>query len=134
MRALVSEVVGGPDTLVLREDLPTPLPGANEVVIRVHACGVNYPDTLMIEDKYQFRPTRPYAPGGEVAGDVTAVGSDVSGFKSGDRQVVFLVEKTVPQLDIFTVMAERALRLTSLFCAAPKAITNLYEIIGLSGF
>jgi len=90
MRALVSEVVGGPDTLVLREDLPTPLPGANEVVIRVHACGVNYPDTLMIEDKYQFRPTRPYAPGGEVAGDVTAVGSDVSGFKPGDRVIALV--------------------------------------------
>lgn len=85
MRALVSEVVGGPETLVLRDDMPVPVPGADEVLLRVRACGVNYPDTLMIEDKYQFRPTRPYAPGGEVAGDVTAVGSSVTMFKPGDR-------------------------------------------------
>lgn len=85
MRALVSAAVGGPDTLVLRDDLPAPVPGADEVLIRVRACGVNYPDTLMIEDKYQFRPARPFAPGGEVAGDVLAVGSGVTAFAPGDR-------------------------------------------------
>ncbi len=63
MRALVSEAVGGPDTLVLRDDMPVPVPGADEILIRVRACGVNYPDTLVIEDKYQFRPPRPFAPG-----------------------------------------------------------------------
>lgn len=85
MRALVSEAAGGPETLVLREDLPDPAAGAGEVLIRVRACGVNYPDTLMIEDKYQFRPPRPFAPGGEVAGDVIAVGAGVDGFAPGDR-------------------------------------------------
>ncbi len=63
MRALVSEMVGGPETLVLRDDMPVPVPGADEVAIRVRACGVNYPDTLMIEDKYQFRPDAPLRAG-----------------------------------------------------------------------
>lgn len=85
MRALVSEAVGGPETLVLRDDMPAPVPGAGELLIRVRACGVNYPDTLMIEDKYQFRPPRPFAPGGEVAGDVLAIGPDVTDFAPGDR-------------------------------------------------
>jgi len=85
MRALVSVAVGGPETLVLRDDMPVPVPGADEVLLRVHACGVNYPDTLMIEDKYQFKPARPFAPGGEVAGEVLAVGSGVQEFKAGDR-------------------------------------------------
>lgn len=85
MRALVSEAVGGPDTLVLRDDMQVPVPGADDILIRVRACGVNYPDTLVIEDKYQFRPPRPFAPGGEVAGDVLAVGTNVRDFASGDR-------------------------------------------------
>lgn len=89
MKAIVSEVVGGPDTLVLR-DLPAPTPKAGELLIRVRACGVNYPDTLMIEDKYQFRPVRPYAPGGEVAGEVIAVGPDVAGFAVGDRVIALV--------------------------------------------
>ena len=89
MKAIVTEQPGGPDTLVLR-DLPMPAPGAGEIRIRVHACGVNYPDALMIEDKYQFRPTRPYAPGGEVAGLVDAVGEGVTQFKPGDRVIALV--------------------------------------------
>ncbi len=89
MKAIVSEVVGGPDTLVLRE-LPAPTPGNGEVLIRVHACGVNYPDTLMLEDKYQFRPTRPFAPGGEVAGEILAVGDGVSEFAVGARVIALV--------------------------------------------
>ena len=86
MRALLSTDTGGPETLVLG-DLPLPQPKADEIRIRVRACGVNYPDTLMIEDKYQFQPTRPFAPGGEVAGEVDAVGAEVTGFKTGDRVI-----------------------------------------------
>ena len=89
MKAIVSEQIGGPDTLVLR-DLPTPVPGAGEIRLRVRACGVNYPDALMLEDKYQFRPTRPFAPGGEVAGEVDAVGEGVSEFKPGDRVIALV--------------------------------------------
>lgn len=89
MQALVSEAVGGPDSLVLR-DLPVPVPAVGEILIRVRACGVNYPDTLMIEDKYQFRPVRPYAPGGEVAGEVIALGAEVTGFALGDRVIALV--------------------------------------------
>ena len=84
MKAMLSKAVGGPDTLVL-EDMPEPKPGPGEVVIAVKACGVNYPDLLIIEDRYQFKPPRPFAPGGEVAGVIEAVGTGVKGFKPGDR-------------------------------------------------
>ncbi len=89
MKAIVSERIGGPETLVLRE-LPAPQAGAGEVLIRVRACGVNYPDALMLEDKYQFRPERPFAPGGEVAGEVQAIGAGVDGFKPGDRVIALV--------------------------------------------
>ncbi len=82
MRAVLSKAVGGPGTLVL-EDLADPAPGAGEVLLAVKACGVNYPDVLIIEDKYQFKPARPFAPGGEVAGVVEAVGAGVT--RSSDR-------------------------------------------------
>lgn len=84
MKAVLSKEVGGPETLVL-EDLPDPVAGPGQVLIDVKACGVNYPDVLIIEDKYQFKPTRPFAPGGEVSGVISAVGEGVSRFKVGDR-------------------------------------------------
>ncbi len=86
MKAMLSKQAGGPDTLVL-EELPDPKPGAGEVLLAVKACGVNYPDLLIIEDRYQFKPPRPFAPGGEVAGVVEAVGEGVMGFKAGDRVI-----------------------------------------------
>lgn len=84
MKALLSKVVGGPETLVL-EDMPSPVAGPGQVVLSVKACGVNFPDSLIIEDRYQFKPARPFAPGGEVAGTVKAVGEGVKGVKVGDR-------------------------------------------------
>jgi NADPH:quinone reductase len=84
MKALLSVATGGPETLVL-EDLADPAPGAGQAVVEIKACGVNYPDVLIIEDKYQFKPARPFAPGGEIAGVVKAVGEGVSAVKVGDR-------------------------------------------------
>ena len=89
MKALLSERPGGPDTLVLRE-LPTPQPGPGELRIAVHACGINFPDLLVIEDRYQFRPPRPFAPGLEVAGVVEALGPGVDSPAVGTRVVAFL--------------------------------------------
>lgn len=86
MKAMLSKQIGGPETLVL-EELPDPKPGANEVLLAVKACGVNYPDVLIIEDRYQFKPPRPFAPGGEVAGIVEAVGANVKNVKPGDRVI-----------------------------------------------
>lgn len=84
MKALLSEVAGGPDALVLR-DLPQPQPGPGEVRIAVRAIGVNFPDTLIIRDLYQYRPDRPFAPGAELAGVVDAVGPGTEGLDVGDR-------------------------------------------------
>lgn len=86
MRALLSKSVGGPDTLVI-EDIAEPTPGPGQVLIQVKAVGINFPDTLIIEDKYQFKPERPFAPGAEVAGVVTAVGEGVDTVAEGDRVI-----------------------------------------------
>jgi NADPH2:quinone reductase len=90
MKAMLSKRVGGPDTLEL-DDLPEPTPGPGEALIAVKACGVNYPDSLIIEDRYQFKPPRPFAPGGEVAGVVEAVGPGVTAVKPGDRVIGSLI-------------------------------------------
>ena len=84
MKALLSKAVGGPETLVL-EDIPSPTPQARPAVVSVKAVGVNYPDVLIIEDKYQFKPPRPFAPGGEISGVVKEVGEGVTSVKAGDR-------------------------------------------------
>ena len=86
MKALLSHEPGGPETLRLT-DLPDPMPGEGELLVRVRAAAVNYPDVLIIEDKYQFKPPRPFAPGGEIAGEVESVGEGVSGWKPGDRLI-----------------------------------------------
>src|SRR5262249_5320911 len=85
MKAMLSKSAGGPETLVL-EEMPDPTPGAGEVLLAVKACGVNYPDLLIIEDRYQFKPPRPFAPGGEVAGTVAAVGPGGASLKAGDME------------------------------------------------
>ena len=89
MRAMLSRAPGGPDTLELG-DAQIPEPTQGQVRIRVRACGVNYPDSLIIEDKYQFRPDRPFAPGGEVAGEIDALGEGVTSIKVGDRVIALV--------------------------------------------
>lgn len=86
MKAMLSEAPGGPETLVLKE-LDDPTPGPREVVVRVHAAGVNFPDTLIIRDLYQIKPERPFAPGGEFAGEIVSVGEKVSDLAPGDRVI-----------------------------------------------
>src|SRR5258708_27459857 len=90
MRALLSKGAGGCDTLVL-ESVADRAPQAGQVLIEVKACGVNYPDVLIIEDKYQAKPERPFARGGEIAGNVEAVGEGVTRLKVGDRVIGQLV-------------------------------------------
>jgi NADPH:quinone reductase-like Zn-dependent oxidoreductase len=86
VRALLSHEPGGPETLRL-EDVPAPSPAIGELLVRVRACAINFPDTLIIEDKYQLKPARPFAPGGEIAGEVIAVGEGVSSWSAGDRVI-----------------------------------------------
>ena len=84
MKALLSKTPGKPDALVL-EDVPALEPGKGEIVIDVKAVGVNYPDVLIIQDMYQFKPERPFSPGGELSGIVKSVGEGVTKVKVGDR-------------------------------------------------
>jgi NADPH2:quinone reductase len=84
MKALLSRQPGGPETLTL-EEVPEPVPARGEVRVAVRACGVNFPDVLVIRDLYQFKPPRPFAPGAEVSGVVDAVGEGVTNVTVGDR-------------------------------------------------
>jgi NADPH2:quinone reductase len=86
MKALICRAFGPVDSLTL-EEVPDPKPVAGEVLIGVRACGINFPDTLVVQGKYQFKPTPPFSPGGEVAGVVEALGAGVTGIKVGDRVV-----------------------------------------------
>jgi len=107
MRALLSEAPGGPETLVLR-DVPSPALGEGELLVGVRACSINFPDVLIIEDKYQLKPQRPFAPGGEIAGEVIEVGEGVTGWAVGDgliaalgfgglaEQVIVPAERAIP--------------------------------------
>ena len=90
MKALLCKQYGPPASLVL-EDLPRPEPGEGQVLLRVRACGVNFPDLLLIENQYQERPTLPFSPGAEVAGDVIALGpGDTNGIREGDRVIAMI--------------------------------------------
>ena len=88
MKAILCKAWGGPETLVL-EDVDSREPAAGEVRIRVRAAGVNFPDVLIIQKKYQIQPSLPFSPGAEVAGDVMSVGAGVSHVKVGDKVVSF---------------------------------------------
>lgn len=84
MKALLCKAFGPASTLVL-EDIPAPDIKKNEILLDIHAAGVNFPDTLIIEGKYQFKPPFPFSPGGEAAGVISAVGENVTHLKPGDR-------------------------------------------------
>jgi len=86
MKALLSTRIGGPETLRV-EDIADPVAGPGALLVSVKACAVNYPDVLIIEDKYQVKPPRPFAPGCEIAGVVEAVGAGVTGWAPGDRAI-----------------------------------------------
>jgi NADPH:quinone reductase len=84
MKAMLCGAYGPPETMTMGE-LPPPKAGPGQVAISVKACGVNFPDLLMIQNKYQFKPALPFAPGGEVAGIVKEIGAGVDNLKIGDR-------------------------------------------------
>jgi len=86
MKAVLCKEFGPPDTLVV-EEINSPAPGEAQVRIDVKACGVNFPDLLIIADKYQFKPPMPFSPGGEVAGVVSALGQGATRLKVGDRVI-----------------------------------------------
>ena len=90
MKALICSQYGPPENLRV-QDMPDPQPAAGEVVVRVRAAGVNFPDALIVQNLYQFKPTPPFSPGGEAAGEVLAVGAGVSRFKVGDKVIALTI-------------------------------------------
>lgn len=88
MKAILCKAYGPPDLLTL-EDVPSPTPGPDEVLIQVKACSLNFPDTLTIRNMYQFKPALPFSPGSEASGIVKAVGGNVTHVKPGDRVFTF---------------------------------------------
>jgi NADPH:quinone reductase len=90
MKAVLCTQFGGPELLEYR-DVPAPSAGAGEVVVSVRAASVNFPDVLIIANKYQFKPPLPFSPGSELAGIVKHVGSGVTGVQTGDRVMAFTI-------------------------------------------
>ena len=88
MKAVVCKQFGPPESLAF-EELPSPRPGPGEVVISVRAASVNFPDVLIIQNKYQFKPPLPFSPGSELAGVVKEVGAEVRNVQPGDRVMAF---------------------------------------------
>lgn len=86
MKTLRSHAVGGPETLTL-DEVAVPEPGPGQVRVAVRACAINFPDTIIIRDMYQMKPPRPFAPGGELAGVIEAVGDGVTDWHVGDRVI-----------------------------------------------
>src|SRR3977135_1105496 len=84
MKAVLCKNWGPPDSLVV-EDVPSRAPGKGQLLVSVKASGVNFPDVLLIQNKYQFKPELPFSPGSEIAGVVRQVGEGVHGFMPGDR-------------------------------------------------
>ena len=123
MRAVLCKQLGLPDNLVV-ENVPSPVAGKGEVVLSVKACGVNFPDTLIIQGKYQFKPELPFSPGGEVAGVVKEVGEGVTNVRPGDRviavstwggfaeELVVEANRTIPMLDSMDFVSASAFVLT----------------------
>ncbi|WP_460154845.1 NADPH:quinone oxidoreductase family protein [Pseudomonas sp. S1_F04] len=110
MKAVLCKEFGPADSLVL-EDVASPVAKKNEVLLEVHAAGVNFPDTLIIEGKYQFKPPFPFSPGGEAAGVVSEVGEKVSHLKVGDRVMAltgwgsFAEQVAVPGYNVLPIPA-----------------------------
>ncbi|MEY3263167.1 MAG: hypothetical protein RL717_644 [Pseudomonadota bacterium] len=96
MKAIVCKAWGLPETLIV-EQQPDLVPAAGEVVIDIMAAGVNFPDVLIIQNKYQFKPALPFTPGNELAGTVRAVGAGVTQFHVGDRVFAFVPQGAFAQ-------------------------------------
>src|SRR5215510_3938691 len=88
MKAVLCKQYGPPESLTF-EELPSPRPGPGEVVVAVKAASVNFPDVLIIQNKYQFKPPLPFSPGSELAGIVKEVGEGVKHAKPGDKVIAF---------------------------------------------
>ncbi len=121
MKAIVCEAWGTPSSLQLR-DVPTPQPGPKQVVIRTRVAAVNFPDGLIIAGKYQFRPEFPFSPGGELSGEIIAVGTDVTHLQIGQK---------VAAITIFGAYAQEVVvDATNVIPLHPTITDSDYELAG----
>jgi NADPH2:quinone reductase len=118
MKALICREYGPPENLIV-QDMPDLQPGPGEVVVRVRAAGVNFPDALIVQNLYQFKPTPPFSPGGETAGEVLAVGEGVQRVKVGDK---------VMALTIWGGFAEQVLAKQDQIIPMPEGLS--FEVAG----
>jgi len=81
---MLCKELGHPNKMVM-EDIPSSTPKENEVLLSVKACSVNFPDTLMVQGLYQFKPDLPFSPGSDVSGIIKAVGANIKHLKPGDE-------------------------------------------------
>ncbi len=120
MKAVLCKRFGSPESLVV-EDIPSPKVNNAHVIVSVKACGVNFPDTLIIQGKYQYQPDLPFSPGAEIAGVVKEVGPGVSGIAVGDRVFAFIrsggfsEEVSVPADKIFHIPEKMDFKTASAF-------------------
>ncbi len=111
MKAVLCKSFGPAENLVV-EEVASPTPKPNEILLDVHAASVNFPDTLIIEGKYQFKPPLPFSPGGEAAGVVAAIGDKVSHLRVGDRVMgltgwgSFAEQVAVPAYNVLPIPAQ----------------------------
>ncbi len=118
MKALICREYGPPENLSV-QDMPNLQPGPGEVVVRVRAAGVNFPDALIVQNLYQFKPTPPFSPGGETAGEVLAVGEGVQRVKVGDKVIA---------LTIWGGFAEQVLAKQDQIISMPEGLS--FEVAG----
>jgi len=118
MKALICREYGPPENLSV-QDMPDLQPGPGEVVVRVRAAGVNFPDALIVQNLYQFKPTPPFSPGGETAGEVLAVGEGVQRVKVGDKVIA---------LTIWGGFAEQVLAKQDQIISMPEGLS--FEVAG----
>ena len=134
MKAIQVHEFGGPEVLKL-EEIPTPKPGAGQVLVKVHAAGVNPYDPYMRTGTYAIKPPLPYTPGSDAAGVVDSVGTGVTKVKAGDR---VYTAKTISGAYAAYTLAQDGLQLTDTGEAREKlaAVRQTYEpyIYALSSY
>jgi NADPH2:quinone reductase len=131
MKALICRGYGPVDALRL-EEVPDPKPDSGQILVAVRACGINFPDVLVVQGKYQFKPSPPFSPGGEVAGVVEAVGPGVTAVKPGDRVVAFgpyggIAEKILVD-ELHVVRAPDGLDFVTASCLVTAHGTTLHAL------
>jgi NADPH2:quinone reductase len=131
MKAVTCEEFGLPEVLRIGE-LPDPKPFKNQVLIQVDLCGVSYPDLLIIQNKYQFKPDLPFSPGGEVVGKIIELGEPINNLKIGDRVLALcrwggFSEKVAVDIDRVFVLPDgisSEMAASSLYCSS----TSFYAL------